>query len=77
VAVIPLRYGQADITESPAQLWKETATAASEHVAEAQLALIKIARQKNSRIGWIVLLSGLAELAALALLAVAVILILG
>jgi hypothetical protein len=76
VAVIPLRYGQVDFTQGPAQLWQETATAASEHVAEAQLVLIKIARKKNSRIGWIVLLSGLAELAALTLLAVAVTVIL-
>src|ERR1035438_5945734 len=52
------------------------AAAASEHVAEAQLKLITIARRKNSRIAWIVLLSGIAELLALVMLAVAVILIL-
>jgi hypothetical protein len=76
VAVIPLAYGQVDFAEGPAQLWTETATAASVHVAEAQLKLITIARRKNSRIGWMVLLSGIAELLALAMLAVAVILIL-
>jgi hypothetical protein len=76
VAVIPLAYGQVDFAEGPAQLWKEAATAASEHVAEAQLKLITIARRKNSRIAWIVLLSGIAELLALVMLAVAVILIL-
>jgi hypothetical protein len=76
VAVIPLAYGQVDFSEGPAQLWQETATAASEHVAEAQLKLITIAQQKNSRIAWVVLLSGMAELLALVMLAVAVILIL-
>ena len=76
VAVIPLAYGQVDFSEGPAQLWTETAASASEHVAEAQLKLISIAQRKNSRIAWVVLLSGIAELLALAMLAVAVILIL-
>ena len=71
-----LAYGQVDFSEGPAQLWAETATSASEHVAEAQLKLISIAQRKNSRIAWVVLLSGIAELLALVMLAVAVILIL-
>jgi len=76
VAVIPLRYGQVDFKEGPAQLWAESAASASAHVAEAQLKLISIAQQKNARIAWLVLLSGVAELLALAMLAVAVILVL-
>jgi hypothetical protein len=76
VAVIPLAYGQVSFAEDPAQLWAEAATSASMHVAEAQLKLISIAQRKNARIGWIVLLSGVAELLALTMLAIAVILIL-
>ncbi len=76
VAVVPLPYGQVSFAEGPAQLWKETASSASVHVAEAQLELIGVAQRRNGRIAFLVLLSGVAELLALAMLAVAVILIL-
>jgi hypothetical protein len=76
VDVIPLAYGQVDFSEGPAQLWKESAATASVHVAEAQLKLITIAQRKNSRIAQVVRLSGVAELLALVMLAVAVVLIL-
>ena len=76
VTVIPLPYGQVDFKEDPSQLWQEPASTASVHVAEAQLALIAIARRANAKVVVLVFLSGIAELLALAMLAVAVILIL-
>jgi len=76
VAVVPLPYGQVSFAGAPAQLWQETASSASKHVAEAQLQLIGVAQRMNGRIAFLVLLSGVAELLALAMLAVAVILIL-
>jgi len=76
VTVIPLPYGQVDFKEDPSQLCQEPASTASVHVAEAQLALIAIARRANAKVVVLVFLSGIAELLALAMLAVAVILIL-
>jgi hypothetical protein len=76
VTVIPLPYGQVDFKEDPSQLWQEPASTASVHVAEAQLALIAVARRANAKVVVLVFLSGTGELLALAMLAVAVILIL-
>ena len=73
---IPLPYGQVNFKEGPSQLWQEPTSTASAHVAEAQLALIAIARRANAKVVVLVFLSGIAELLALAMLAVAVILIL-
>ena len=63
----PITSDRSDLLKvgAPPQCW-----------AKAQLKLISIAQRKNSRIAWVVLLSGIAELLALAMLAVAVILIL-
>ena len=76
VVVIPHPYGQVNLGEGPAQLWRETAYSASVHVAEAQVQLITVVRRRNAANARLVLVSGLAELLALAMLAVAVILIL-
>jgi hypothetical protein len=76
VVVIPHPYGQVNLGEDPAQLWKETASSASVHVAEAQVKLIAVVRQRNATNARLILVSGIAELLALAMLAVAVILIL-
>lgn len=76
VTVIPLPYGQVDFKEGPSQLWQEQSSTASIHVAEAQLALIAVARRANAKVALLVFLGGIAELLALVMLAVAVILIL-
>jgi hypothetical protein len=62
-----------DFKEDPSQLWQEPASTASVHVAEAQLALIAIARRANAKVALLVVMGGTAELLALAMLAVAVI----
>jgi hypothetical protein len=73
VTVIPLPYGQVNFKEGPSQLWQEPTSTASAHVAEAQLALIAIARRANAKVALLVVMGGTAELLALAMLAVAVI----
>lgn len=77
-SIIPVPYGT--VTFDPSNLsrvWRTPPDVASRHVAEAQLSQIALAKKKNSRKAWMVLLSGLLELSALVMLAVAVIVIVG
>lgn len=77
-SIIPVPYGTVTFDRSSLpQVWKTPADVASRYVAEGQLSQIAVAKKKNDRKAWIVVASGVLELAALVMLMVAVILIVG
>jgi hypothetical protein len=76
-ANVPVPYGQATFQgDQLRQAWSHPASAARENVARAQLELIPVATQKNDLKVRLIISATLAELLALAALAVAVIIIL-